>query len=66
MPFSYYLKKFSCKEKPGFLILFSTKRGGMVFLREEVFLGLENGLSFPKEEDSLKNLGIWVSSQEEE
>ncbi|MGA1863900.1 MAG: geopeptide radical SAM maturase [bacterium] len=66
MQTSFYLKAFPCREKPGYLLLFSTKQASKVFLKEETFKAIEQGTLSPSDEALLSKLGMIVHDREEE
>ena len=66
MLFSHYLKVYPYKEKPGHLLLFSTKKASLILLKEENFRKMEKGTLSPSDEARLKKLGMLVDDQEEE
>ncbi|MGA1840292.1 MAG: geopeptide radical SAM maturase [bacterium] len=66
MQSSFYLKTFLCREKPGYLLLFSTKQASKVFLKEETFKAIEKGTLSPSDEALLSKLGMIVHDREEE
>lgn len=69
MQLSYYLKTYPSDEKPGYLIVYSTKKGSVSLLKEETVLTTgkgEKGSLQPKDEELLLKLGIIVPDREAE
>jgi uncharacterized protein len=66
MQSSFYLKTFPCQEKPGYLLLFSTKQASKVLLKEETFKAIEKGTLSSSDEALLSKLGMIVHDREEE
>jgi uncharacterized protein len=66
MELSYYIKTYPFKEKPDYLLLYSTKKASITLLKEETFQSIEKGVSSPTDEAMLLKLGIVVSDKEEE
>ncbi len=63
---SFYLKIFPWQEKPGYLLLFSTKQASKVLLKEETFRAIERETLSPSDEALLSRLGMIVHDREEE
>lgn len=66
MQLSHYLKIYPCEERPGHLLLFSTKQVSKVLLKEETFQAIEKGTLSPSDEALLSKLGMIVPDREEE
>jgi uncharacterized protein len=66
MQLSHYLKPYSYEEKPGHLLLFSTKRLSKILLPEETFRSIEKDMISPSDEVLLSRLGMIVEDREEE
>jgi uncharacterized protein len=66
MQHSFYLKTFPCREKPGYLLLFSTKKASKVLIKEETFQAIEKGTLSSSDEALLSKLGMIVHDREEE
>ena len=66
MQLSHYLKVYPCEEKPGHLLLFSTKKASKILLRKETFQSMEKGTLSPSHEALLSKLGMIVHDKEEE
>ncbi len=66
MQLSHYLKSYPYEEKPGHLLLFSTKRLSKILLPEETFRSMEKGVLSESHEALLSRLGMIVDDREEE
>ena len=66
MQFSRYLKIYPFEEKPGYLLLFSTKKASKILLKEETYQAIEKGTLSPSDEALLSILGMIVHDREEE
>ena len=66
MKISHYLKAYPYEDKPGYLLLYSTKKGSMTLLSEEAFKSLKNGRISQSDEETLSKLGIIVPDIEAE
>lgn len=66
MELSRYIKTYPVKEKPGYLLLYSTKKTSMVLLKEEVFNSVINGTLSSESEKTLSELGMLVPDREQE
>ena len=64
MQFSHYLKTYPFKEKPGYLLLYSTKKSSKVLLKEETYNSIKNGELSPENEIVLSQLGMVVPDRE--
>jgi len=60
MKLSHYVKIYPYKEKPGYLLLYSTKQASKVLLKEAAFTSISNGALSPESEAVLTNLGMLV------
>ncbi|WAC08253.1 MAG: geopeptide radical SAM maturase [Thermodesulfobacteriota bacterium] len=66
MQVSHFLKVYPYKEKPGYLLLFSTKRSSVIVIKEETFQAIEQGALSPEDEALLTKHGVIVPDQEKE
>ncbi len=66
MHLSHYLKIYSFNEKPGYLLLYSTKKASMILLKKETYNALAKGVLSPENEAMLSSLGMMVPDREEE
>ena len=66
MQLSHYLKTYPCQEKPGHLLLFSTKRSSVIVIKEETFQAIEQATLSPSDEALLFKHGVIVPDREEE
>ncbi len=66
MQLSRYLKTYPCEDKPGYLLVYSTKKASVSLLPERVYSSIENHALSPDEEASLSGLGIVVPDRKEE
>ena len=66
MQLSHYLKVYPCEERPGQLLLFSTKKASKILLNKETFQAIEKGTLSPANEALLSKLGMIVQDREEE
>ena len=66
MYLSNYLKKYPFKEKPGYLLLYSTKKTSMILLKEETYNSIAKGMLSPENEAALSELGMIVPDREQE
>ncbi len=66
MQLSRYLKVYPCQEKPGHLLLFSTKKASKILLNKETYQAIEKGTLSPSDEALLLKLGMIVHDREEE
>ncbi|MEW6600001.1 MAG: geopeptide radical SAM maturase [Nitrospirota bacterium] len=60
MKLSYYIKAFPYSEKPGYLLLFSTRRSSKILLREETYDAILSGKLSTENESALLKLGMIV------
>jgi uncharacterized protein len=63
---SPYLKVYPCAEKPGHVLLFSTKKASKIILKQETFESLGNGNLSSSDENLLSNLGMIVDDRQAE
>lgn len=66
MQLSHYIKTYPCKEKPGYLLLFSTKRASIIMLPCETLNAAKEGALSPSEQETLARLGFLVPDAAEE
>lgn len=66
MQLSRYLKIYPFEEKPGHLLLFSTKKASKILLKKETYQAIEKGIFSSSDEALLSKLGIIVHDREEE
>ncbi len=66
MQLSRYLKVYPCQEKPGHLLLFSTRKASKILLKKETYQAIEKGTLSPSDEALLLKLGMIVHDREEE
>ncbi len=66
MQLSHYLKIYSCEERPGHLLLFSTKKASVILIKEETYRAIKKGILSPSDEALLSKLGMIVCDREEE
>ena len=66
MELSFYLKTYPFEERPGHLLLFSTKRASKVLLKKETFQSIERGVVSPSDESLLTGLGMMVPDRDQE
>jgi uncharacterized protein len=60
MPLSRYLKSFPDPNRPGFLLLYSTKKGSLVRVPENLLVAARDGSLSEADRDSLRRLELWV------
>ena len=63
MQLSHFLKIYPYEEKPGYLLLFSTKRSSVLVIKEETFQAIEQGTLAPSDEALLSKHGVIVPDQ---
>jgi uncharacterized protein len=63
---SQYLKVYPFDEKPGHLLLFSTRNVSKILITEETYKAIEQGTLSPSDEALLLRLGMIVPDREEE
>jgi Arylsulfatase regulator (Fe-S oxidoreductase) len=66
MQLSHFLKIYPYEEKPGYFLLFSTKRSSVIVIKEETFQAIEQGTLSPEDEALLTRHGVIVPDREEE
>ncbi len=66
MKLSRYLKIYSFDERPGYLLLFSTKRSSKALLKKETYDAILNDTLSPENEEMLSGLGMIVPDLKEE
>lgn len=66
MNLSPYLKVYSYEEKPGYLLLFSTKKTSKLLIKEETFNSIINGTLSAENEAALLKYGIIAADVEAE
>ena len=64
MYLSNYLKTYPFKEKPGYLLLYSTKKASKILLKEGTYNSIINGVLSPENEETLSELGMIVPDRE--
>jgi uncharacterized protein len=60
MPLSRYLKSFPDPERPGFAFLYSTRKGSLVRVSEQMLAAARDGSLADEDQDLLKRLEMWV------
>ena len=66
MQLSHFLKVYRWEEKPGHLLLYSTKKASKTLLKKETYEAIEKGALSPSDEALLSKLGVIVQDREEE
>ncbi|MBW2037816.1 MAG: geopeptide radical SAM maturase [Deltaproteobacteria bacterium] len=66
MQLSRYLKVYPCRERAGYLLLFSTKKASKILIKKETYHAIKKGLLSPSDEALLSRLGIIVEDREAE
>ena len=66
MQLSRYLKVYPSEQRPGHLLLFSTKKASKILLTKETFQSIEKDALSPSDEALLSKLGMIVPDREEE
>jgi uncharacterized protein len=66
MQLSHYLKIYPYEEKPGYLLLFSTKRTSVIVINEKTFQAIEQGALSHEDEALLFKHGVIVPDRKEE
>ena len=66
MQLSHYLKIYPYEEKPGYLLLYSTKKASMVLLKEDTYQAMKKDTLSASDETLLSKLGMIVPDREEE
>lgn len=60
MPLSRYLKSFPDPDRPGFILLYSTKKGSLVRVPEQLLASATDGSLSEADQDTLRRLELWV------
>ena len=60
MPLSLYLKSFPDPDRPGFVLLYSTKKGSLVRVPAALLASAADGTLTEAEQNSLRRLEMWV------
>ncbi len=60
MPLSRYLKSFSDPDRPGFLLLYSTRKGALVRVSEQLLATARNGTLSEPDQNILRRMELWV------
>lgn len=60
MPLSRYLKTFPSPDHPGFVLLYSTKKGSLARVPGQLLTSANNGSLSEFERDTLRHLELWV------
>ncbi len=63
---SKYLKIYQFEEKPGYHLLYSTKRASKALIKKEIYDSILNNRLSPENEKTLSGLGMIVFDIEEE
>lgn len=63
---SKYLKTYPFDERPGYLLLYSTKKASKALLKKDTYDSILNGTLSPENEKMLSDLGMVVPDREEE
>ena len=66
MQLSRYLKVYPCRERAGYLLLFSTKKASKILIKEETYHAIKKGLLSPSDEALLSRFGFIVEDREAE
>ena len=66
MQLSRYLKVYPCRERAGYLLLFSTKKASKILIEKETYHAIKKGLLSPSDEALLSRLGFIVEDREAE
>jgi uncharacterized protein len=66
MQLSHYTKIYPYKEKPGYLLLYSTKRAAIILLKETIYKSIGEGTLSLSDQEKLSNLGFIVNDINEE
>ena len=66
MQLSRYLKVYPCRERAGYLLLFSTKKASKILIKKETYHAIKKGLLSPSDEALLSRLGFIVEDREAE
>ena len=60
MHLSKYIKIFPCQEKPGYRLLYSTKRASTILVDESILASIKKGTLLPSDKETLFTLGFLV------
>lgn len=60
MPLSRYLKSFPAQDRLGFVFLYSTRKGSLVRVPEQLLTSASDGSLSEAERDTLRRLELWV------
>ena len=66
MQLSRYLKVYPCRERAGYLLLFSTKKASKILIKKETYHAIKKGLLSPSDEALLSRFGFIVEDREAE
>ncbi len=66
MRLSHYIKTYPFEERPGYLLLYSTKKASKILLKEETYNSIAKGTLSPENEAMLLKLGMIVPDRESE
>ncbi len=66
MELSYYIKTYPFEERPGYLLLYSTKKASIILLKEETCQSIEKGMLSSADEARLLKPGIIVPDRKAE
>ena len=66
MQLSHYLKTYPYEGKPGYFLLFSTKKSSVIVIKEETLQAIEHGALSPADEALLTRHGVIVPDRKEE
>jgi len=66
VPLSRYAISFADPQRPGFVILYSTRKGAVVRVPERLFAAIMNGTLSPEERATLQQLQLWSDDREAE
>lgn len=66
MQLSRYLKVYPCRERAGYLLLFSTKKASKILIKKETYHAMKKGFLSPSDEALLSRLGFIVEDREAE
>jgi len=66
MHISKYIKIYPYREKPGHILLYSTKRASVILIRESLLKSIDDGSISPSSSETLSGLGFLVKDPMEE
>lgn len=66
MPLSRYMKIWPCQDKPGSVYLYSTRKGSLVRVSEELLSAAQSGTLAEKDRATLRRLEMWVDDPQAE